>query len=162
MARFVLVSLAIALLLGLAVVGCIRRDEHVGIGGEITWDDWGYRVTKVEELDVLADCNLKPSGVFRHVTLEVQNHARRVEYDMSWHHAVLIDAHGEQYQVQAEATRCIQSMPPKTIPAGGSCTTELVFDTPRDAELELSIVWGGRVLQTIDSVFSGERTIALR
>ena len=162
MARILVVSLAIVVLLGAAFVGCLHRDEHVGIGGEITWDDWGYRVTKVQELSELDGGLMKPKGVFKLVTLEVLNHARRVEYDMSWHHPVLIDAHGIRYEVLQGASKLVENQASKKIPPGGSYISHLVFDTPRDAELQLSIIWGGSLVQTIDSVVSGERTIALR
>ena len=162
MARIVLVSLAIAVLLGVAFVGCLRRDEHVAIGGEITWDDWGYRVTNVQELTELEGGVMKPKGVFKLVTLEVLNHARRVEYDMSWHQAVLTDAHGTRYEALADGNRLFANRGPSKIPPGGAAYSQLLFDTPRDAALELSIVWGGDFVQKFDALTSGERTIALR
>ena len=49
------------------------------------------------------------------------------------------------------------------IPAGGSCTTELVFDVPRDArELHLCISCGMAFFDLVDDVVWGRKRIRLR
>src|SRR4029078_7148808 len=98
---------------------------------------------------------------------EVENHARRVDYDMSSHHAELEDATGHSYLVDADATRALTQEThaieaPAKIRAGDFTSSDLVFRVPDGASaLRLRVKWNSEPMAGLDVAVFGDRTIAL-
>lgn len=154
----------------LGVIAFVRRDMREPIGGEIVYDDFGFSVLGVETADRVGSpaLEVRPHGTFEIVHLQVANHAKRVDYHLDNHRAVLEDANGLQYETDLRAQAAYNSASTRTpvpdkIAAGESCITDLVFDVPSDAhDLTLRIAWGGRVIDALDWAFSGDRRIVLK
>ena len=107
-----------------------------------------------------------PIGVYYVVTIKVSNHARRVDYTFKRNSAVLVDGLGREFRVSKngqqalETTQGQQCLAP--IPAGSSCTIDVVFDLPIDAHVaQLRISEGGLAGDILDVVFFGKKRIAL-
>ena len=149
-----------------------RRDEDVAPGQEIRYDDFAFAVQESRALESLGEDPSAPraQGVFQLVTLSLVNHASRVDCRLADFTPLLVDAAGVDHAVDEDALRFLAerrgSADPcaGAVPAGASCTTELVFDVPRDAgELHLRISCGGtRITDLLDCAFFGRKTMRLR
>jgi hypothetical protein len=167
-------ALALAVIAALVAggVSLVRYDQRALAGTEIVYDDFGFRVLSEREEGALgASGELRARGVFRVVTLEVANHAKRVDYRLDQHRVVLCDDRGREYEADPEATRVLdqtsartdRAAPPTAIPAGASFVQRLVYDVPADARgLTLRLSWGGEVIDTLDQLVFGDRRFVLR
>jgi hypothetical protein len=149
----------------------VRHDQRLAVGQELVYDDFGFRVRSVRVAREvgLADARVRAGGgtSFTIVRFEVENHARRVDYDMSNHRAVLEDEVGRTFDVDEDATRALAAEthaiePPPTIRAGDFTSSDLVFRVPDDAKsLKLRVKWTSEPMAGLDQAVFGDRTIVL-
>jgi len=167
------VTAAIVILVGISLLMLVaalnRRDQMVGLNQEIQYDDFAFSVIEVRKADVLGtgDSEAKAAGAFYVVTLKIANHAKRVDYKPKRASAILIDDKGREFFQSESGQAALESVQePRCydpIPAGASCTTELVFDIPADSHItQLRISEGGLVGDILDVVFFGKKRIELR
>ena len=159
-----IVVLAIAGALALfGLLALVKSEQHVGVGGEIRWDDFGFCVLEHRTEKRIGD--VVPKGTFHVVRLEVRNHALRVPYRLDNHRPVVVDGSGREYEVDAVGERAIDPAWPHRgeIEHGTSLASDLVFDVPSDEkDLRLRISWGGGLIDLLDEHVFGPRDIALR
>jgi hypothetical protein len=164
--------LLVATCSALALWLLVRHDQRLAIGEELVYDDFGFRVRSVREAHEVgpADARMSAGGgnVFEIVRFEVENHARRVEYDMSCHRAVLEDTAGRTYPIDEDATRALAQEThaigaPAKVRAGDFTSSDLVFRVPDDAgALRLRVKWNEEPMPGLDVALYGDRTIALQ
>ncbi len=145
------------------LLALVKSEQHVGVGGEIRWDDFGFSVLEHRTEKHIGD--LAPKGIFHVVRLEVRNHALRVPYRLDNHRPVVADEAGREYQVDAAAEKAIDPAWPYRgeIEHGTSFACDLVFDVPSDEQnLRLRVSWGGGLIDFLDEHVFGPRDIALR
>ena len=160
----ILAAIGISLLALLALLN--RRDQTVGLNQEIQYDDFAFSVVGAHTASALGKSDSQvPAGVYYVVTIRVANHARRVDYTFKRNSAVLVDSLGREFRVSKngqqalETTQGQQCLAP--IPAGASCTIDVVFDLPVDARVsQLRISEGGLAGDILDVVFFGKKRIA--
>ncbi len=166
-------------ILGLLIAVCgaltlwllVRHDQRLAIGQELVYDDFGFRVRSVRVAREVgaADARVE-AGAGNSFTIgrfEVENHARRVDYDMSNHRAVLEDEVGHTYTVDEDATRALSAethaiTAPAKIRAGDFTSSDLVFRVPDGVtSLKLRVKWTNEPMAGLDKAVFGDRTIAL-
>jgi hypothetical protein len=159
-----LVLLAIAgLVCSVGLLALVRHEEHVGIGSEIGWDDFGFTVLDHSVEERIGD--VEPRGVFHRVRLLIYNHALRVGYRLDNHRAVLMDEDGGEYEVDLAAERVLDPKWPhrEELPHGQRFYSDLVFDVPKDKkDLRMRIAWGGGLVDFLDKTVFGPRDISLK
>jgi hypothetical protein len=163
--------LLVATCSALALWLLVRHDQRLAIGEELVYDDFGFRVRSTREVGEVglpdARVTAGAGNVFEIVRFEMENHARRVEYDMSNHRAVLEDTAGRTYPVDEDATRALaQEMhavgAPAKVRAGDFTSSDLVFRVPDGASaLRLRVKWNSEPMAGLDVAVYGDRTIAL-
>lgn len=161
----IVVAIGISLLAVLALLN--RRDQTVGLNQEIQYDDFAFSVVGARTAEALGKSDLQaPIGVYYVVTIKVANHAKRVDYTFKRNSAILVDAVGREFRMSQsgqqalEAAQGQQCLAP--IPAGASCSIDVVFDLPVDAHVaQLRISEGGLAGDILDVVFFGKKRIAL-
>jgi Domain of unknown function (DUF4352) len=165
----IIVGLCLALLGILAALS--RRNQVVGLNREIQYDDFAFSVlgartaTSVGEGESQANAD----GAYCVVTMRVANHARRVDFTFDKSVAILIDDRGREYHLSAGGQRALDSARKQRdecgdpIPAGASCTTEVVFELPAGARAsQLRVSGGGPAGDILDTIFYGTKMIDLR
>ena len=166
-AAAILAAIALSLLAMLALLN--RRDQRLGLNQEIHIDDFGFSVLSVRQTDAIGtgEHASKPRGTYYIVAMKISNHAKRVNYKFKRSSAVLVDDAGRQYLFSREGQDALES-PSRLaacdapIPAGASCTTDIVFDLPGEARLShLRMSFGGLIGDLLDRVFLGNRVIEL-
>lgn len=166
----VVVGLVVATVSVVALLSRVHRDEIVVHGGEILWDDFGFRVDGVRTARELGpDAELvRARGTFVIVALRVTNHSQGAAYDMSKHTAVLHDSAENHYLADAwaqsalEKSRSSLARMPARLSAGESYVGEIVYDVPLDARgLFLKISWGDALVDTVDALVFGDRRLEL-
>lgn len=173
MKRFA-IRAAIAVVIGLALLAMVallnRRDQVVGLNQEIQYDDFAFAVLGTRSCAALGDGEFRHSaqGVYTIVTMKVANHARRVDYTFHKQAAILMDDNGNEFHLSPEgqkafdAARANRDPCAGPMPAGESCTTEIVFDIPAGAHIShLRISEGGAVGDVLDAIFYGRKRIAI-
>ena len=166
-------------ILGVLIAACsaltlwmvVRHDQRLAVGQELVYDDFGFRVRSVRVAREVGPAEARvqagDGSSFTIVRFEVENHARRVDYDMSNHRAVLEDEVGRTFTVDEAATRALAAEthavePPSTIRAGDFTSSDLVFRIPDDAKsLKLRVKWTSEPMAGLDQAVFGDRTIAL-
>jgi hypothetical protein len=147
-----------------------RRDELVGLGAEIHFDDFGFIVHGASSVPSVGPgpAEVRAEGMFLVLEFEAFNHARSVDFHLADVTTLLVDATGEDHplsragQAALDAERggdpCAAAIPP-----GGACATQLVFDVPPDAgPYSFRVSMGGNgLLDLIDDVFWGRKGIEL-
>jgi len=165
---------AFAVAIGLALLGLLallnRRDQVVGLNQEIQYDDFAFSVLGTRQAAALGEGQSRQSaqGIYTVVTMKVANHARRVDYTFHKQVAMLVDENGNEFhlspagQEALDATRANNDPCAGPIPAGQSCTTEMVFDIPAGVRIShLRISEGGTVGDILDTIFYGRKRIAI-
>jgi len=159
-------AIGVSLLAMLAILN--RRDQFVGLNQEIRYDDFAFSVQRVRKTESLGNGEFKatPQGLFYVITLKIANHAKRVDYRFKYESAKLIDVDDKQFGLSPAGQKALESAAGKRcvdpIPAGSSCSTEVVFDLPADAELKhFRISEGGLVGDILDVIFYGKKRIEL-
>lgn len=159
-------AIGVSLLAMLALLN--RRDEFVGLNQEIQYDDFAFSVQGVRKTDSLGvgEFNTKPQGLYYVISLKIVNHAKRVDFRFKYESAKVLDVEDKQFGWSPAGQRALESSTRKRcdqpIPAGTSCTTEVVFDLPADAELKhFRISEGGLVGDILDVIFYGKKRIEL-
>lgn len=162
----IVAAIGISLMAMLALLN--RRDQIVGLNQEIRYDDFAFSVLSVREASSLGsgEHQTNARGVYCIVTLKIANHAKRVDYRFKRSSPVLIDNTGrelrpspvgQQALESAEGARCSEP-----IPAGSSCTTEVVFDVPSNSRVStLRISEGGLAGDILEVIFFGKKRIEL-
>jgi len=166
--RLLLVGLLIFALFAAFVAVFVRHDVQGRIGSEIRYDDFDFKLCAAQTATDLAGGTVRPQGVFRILTLQVTNHAKRVDYDTASHRPVLVDRGGRRYDVDPAvqaalaAEKGLATRPPILHP-GEAWRSEIVFDVPPQADVELRISWGrgSRLLDFLDWAIMGKRTFRL-
>jgi uncharacterized protein DUF4352 len=156
---------------GISLLGTLallnRRDERVGLGTEIRYDD--FRFAALSARRAPAAGTLAPeNGLFLIVTLRVSNRAKVVDYRFRTESAVLVDGRGGEWRPSAEATAALRAAEGKGDPfatelaPGESREGEFVYDVPADLRRpELRFSWGGSVAEALTLAFDGRKRIAL-
>ena len=159
-------AIGVSLLAMLALLN--RRDEFVGLNQEIQYDDFAFSVQGVRKTDSLGvgEFSTKPQGLYYIISLKIVNHAKRVDFRFKYESAKVLDVEDKQFGWSPAGQRALESATgkrcDKPIPAGTSCTTEVVFDLPADAELKhFRISEGGLVGDILDVIFYGKKRIEL-
>ncbi|HJZ67079.1 MAG TPA: DUF4352 domain-containing protein [Blastocatellia bacterium] len=162
----IVAAIGISLLAMLAVMN--RRDQIVGLNEDIQYDDFAFSVLAVREAHSLgsAEYQTNAQGVYWIVTLKIVNHAKRVDYKFKRSSPVLIEASGRELRPSAIGQQALESVSglrcSKPIPAGASCTTEVVFDVPANARVSsLRISEGGLAGDILEVIFFGKKRIEL-
>ena len=143
-----------------------RHDEVAAFNQEIQYDDFAFSVTGVRTTHTIGDSVAQ--GVYYVVTLKVSNHARRVDYEYKRDSPVLVGGDGRQYHVAFDAQESLDSSRDSDglcsgpIPAGSSCTKEVVFDVAPDiTDPRLRVSTGGLAGDILDTIFYGKKVIVL-
>jgi len=165
--RFALLATStIVLLVAVGLFFAVRRERVVALGRPERFDDFAFAVANVHRLDSIE--GLRPErGLFLVVRLGIRNQAKRVDYQFRPETALIEDAGGRRYPIAAEATRrradSPGSLPPcdRPIPAGSSCTTDLVFDVPSDVRTPRLRLSSGAVGDFLEGIISGQVRFAL-
>jgi len=168
------VRAAIAVVIGLALLAILallnRRDQVVGLNQEIQYDDFAFSVLGTRQIAALGEgeSRQRAQGVYTIVTMKVANHARRVDYTFHKQAAILMDDNGNEFHLSPEGQKAFDATRAKSdpcagpMPAGESCTTEIVFDIPAGAHIShLRISEGGAVGDVLDAIFYGRKRIAM-
>jgi hypothetical protein len=164
----VVLTLVVVLAALLATVALLnRRDQVASSNEEIRYDDFGFAVTGSRRARSLGSgpAAIVARGTFLVLTFEVRNHAQRVPYRFDDATAVLVDDRGTEYRIAARARAQLVAERggdpcAGTIPAGGSCTTELAFDVPDDGRgFELRLSFANAFTDLLDLVFWGRKRI---
>jgi Domain of unknown function (DUF4352) len=162
----IVAAIGISLLALLAALN--RRDQIVGLNQEIQYDDFAFSVLGARTMHSLGsgESQTNAQGLYYIVTLKIANHAKRVDFRFKRSSPVLLDSTGREFHPSligqqalesADGPRCGES-----IPAGASCTTEVVFDVPPNAGIEtLRISEGGLAGDILDVIFFGKKRIEL-
>lgn len=165
----VTVGLCLALLGILAALN--RRNQVAGLNQEIQYDDFAFSVLGARAASRLGagESEANGGGAYYVVTMKVTNHARRVDYTLDKRVAILIDDGGREYHQSPDGQRALDSAREQRdecdepIPAGASCTTEIVFELPAGARAaRLRVSGGGPAGDILDTIFYGRKTIELR
>jgi hypothetical protein len=165
----VIVAACLALLGILAALN--RRNQVVGLGEEIQYDDFAFSVLAARTATGLGagESEADRGVAYYVVTMKVANHARRVDYTFDKAVAILVDDEGREHYLSEEGQRAIDSARSQKdecggpIPAGASCTTEVAFQLPAGARAShLRISEGGQAGDILDTIFYGTKTIRLR
>jgi hypothetical protein len=169
-AAAVLLVILVLVLLGAGVMALMnRRDQVASVNEEIRYDDFGYAVTgaRYEKVIGTGAAAIAPRGTFCVVTLDVRNHAQRVGYRFDPKVAVLTDDQGHEYNNSPRARSLLNEEGggdpcAGEVPAGQSCTTDLVFDVPEDSHgLVLRLSYANALTDLLDLVFWGRKRIRL-
>jgi hypothetical protein len=166
------VLLVVVLIGGLglaALLGLASRDVHAPLGTELMCEDVGFRVLEMTAAERVGAAGSERSarGVYRIVRLEVSNHSHEGGYDLSWHHALLMDASCGVHPFDQEGTQALRDAEGALVPAhiaqGERCVTPLVYDVPVAAgDLTLRIAWEtAALLNLVDLVMHGDRRLLL-
>ena len=94
--------------------------------------------------------------------------AKHVDYQFRPERMMIEDAQGAVYPLAAEATRRHAATPQGLpgcegpIPAGKSCTTDLVFDIPSDADSPMLFLSSGKLGDALGWLLEGKVRFALK
>ncbi len=142
------------------------RERVVTLGRPQRFDDFAFAVANVHRLDAID--GLRPErGMFMVVRLGIRNQAKRVDFRFRPETAFVEDANGDRYPLSTEATRRRGSspggLPPcdQPIPAGSSCTTDLVFDVPASIRVPRFLLSSGTIGDLLDRILEGKVRFAL-
>jgi hypothetical protein len=157
----------LVLVLAVAAFLAAARTTLVPLGRPHRFDDTGYAVANVHRVDAIGDA--KPErGRFLVVRLGIRNQSRAVDLKFRPEAVLVEDAAGRRYPVASGATRAHHrapgSLPPcdEVIPAGKSCTTDLVFDVPADVGApRLVIASDGGATEILGRIVAGKVRFAL-
>lgn len=161
----ILAAIGFSLLAMLAALN--RRDQNVGLNQEIQYDDFAFSVLGARKASALGKGVAQPAdGVYYVVTIQVANHAVRVDYTFKKKSAILIDESGREFHVSPTGQRALESTEGQhcsaPIPAGASCVIDVVFDVPKTANVsQLRISEGGLAGDILDVIFYGKKRIEL-
>jgi hypothetical protein len=168
---FAILALVLATVAALGLWSLVHRDQRAKIGEEILYDDFGFRVQSVRTAAEVGPASNRVRAAAGEslviVRYEVENHARRVEFDLSSQHAVLEDGGGRVFDVDTDATRALaeesHAVPaPAKIRAGDFTSSDLVFRVPDGASsLHLRVKWNTEPMAGLDQAVFGDRTIVL-
>jgi len=165
----IIAGIFLSLIALLAVMN--RRDQTVGLNKEIKYDDFAFSVLEVARQNSLGEgADLRTAeGNYFVVTIKVANHAVRVDYKFRNGAAILVDQAGREFHLSRDGQRALESTHgyrdgcDGQIPAGASCTTQVVFDLPADARpSHVRFSEGGGIGDLLDFVFYGTKRIDLR
>jgi hypothetical protein len=161
-----LVGSTFVLLLAVGLFFAQGRERVVALGRPQRFDDFAFAVANVHRLDAID--GLRPErGMFLVVRLGIRNQAKRVDYQFRPAMAFVEDADGVRYSLSTEATRRRASSPgglptcDQPIPAGSSCTTDLVFDVPAGVRSPRFLLSSGTVGDLLDRIIEGKVRFAL-
>jgi hypothetical protein len=163
-------AIGAALLVVLSLCGILallRRDQSAKIGEEVRYDDFAFRVLGVRRIDAIGTLAAPVGRELLVVRLEVENKARRVDYELDKHGVRIEDAAGNRTLPDEAWTRALAleaHAPPRpgALHPGETFATDIVFEVPADStRLRLRIVWGGEFLEGLDELVSGDRTFTL-
>lgn len=155
----------ISLLATLALLN--RRDETVGLGGEIRYDDFWFAAVSARRAPA-AGTRAPASGLFLIVTLRVSNRAKVVDFRFRTESALLVDERGREWRPSPEATAALRAAEGREDPFatelahGESREGELVYDVPADLRgPQLRLSWGRPIAAALSLAFDGRKRIAL-
>ncbi len=161
-----LAASTIVLVVAVGLFFASRRERIVALGRPHRFDDFAFAVANVHRLDAI-EGSRPARGLFLVVRLGIRNEAKRVDYQFRPEAASIEDGDGRIYPLDAVAMRHRLASPAslgacdRPIPAGSSCTTDLVFDVPagvRSPRLRLS---SGIVGDALDRILTGKVRFAL-
>ncbi|HEX8088229.1 MAG TPA: DUF4352 domain-containing protein [Blastocatellia bacterium] len=171
----IILTAAAAVGLCLALLGILaalnRRNQVVRLNQEIQYDDFAFSVlgARVATGMGAGESEANRGAAYYVVTMKVTNHARKVDYTLDKKVAILIDDSGREYHQSPGGQRALDSAREQKdecgepIPAGASCTTEIVFELPPAARAaRLRVSGGGPAGDILDTIFYGRKTIELR
>lgn len=164
----VVVSITLLALLAFGVlVTVLHHDQAAKRGDEILYDDFGFRVLDVRRVDAIGTVVVAAGRALIVVRVQVENHARRVDYDLATHRFRLEDIGGnpipsEDVWSKALALETRAAPPPKVLHPGESFTSDVVFEVPaHSSDLRLRVTWGGDALEAAAEIVSGDRYFVL-
>lgn len=166
----------LALILALAGAGLllllaslVHHEQHVGLGGEIVHDDFGFRVEHVETEHAFPAAAPRPSGRYLVIHLAITNHAKRVPFALTTWTPVLVDGAGHVIEPHPGAQAALVSELGEaaeftgSVERGASTTKLVAYDVPENAvDLRLEIHWGGELVNLFEDLVFGAKDIALR
>lgn len=161
----ILAAIGVSLLAMLALLN--RRDQTVGLNQEIQYDDFAFSVLGIRKETALRNSDSRTAaGVYYVVTIKIANHAKRVDYTFKKHSAVLVDTAGREFHLSSSGQEALESIRgqqcARAIPAGASCTADVVFELPVDTQIaQFRVSEGGLAGDILDVVFYGKKRIAL-
>jgi hypothetical protein len=157
-------AVGLALLVGTTLAR--RQTRTIPLGARKQWDDFAFAVTDVHRVEAIN--GLRPErGTFLVVRFGIRNMAKRVDYQFHPERMGIEDAQGRTYSLAVEATRRRQALPEgqpgcdAPIPAGKSCTTDLIFDVPTDIALPRLFMSSGPLGDAMGWLFEGKVRFAL-
>jgi hypothetical protein len=168
--KCIAVTVAIVAAIGVSLVAMLavlnRKDQTVGLHQEIQYDDFAFSVQGVRKMSSLGDPQNGAQSIYYVVTLNIANHAKRVDYTFKRPSAILVDDAGREFHLSENRQQALDATHSNKcggpIPAGASCTTELAFELPENAHASLlRISEGGTLGDILDFVFYGTKRIAL-
>lgn len=166
--RILMLGAVIGTVLLIAFLALVRNEQHLALGGEIVHDDFGFRVREVEARVALGQPEQRASGRFVVVRFDVNNHAKRVPFDLTTWTPRLVDGSRASFEPDEHAERALASelslarLRDGSIDAGETRECRAVFDVPADArELRFAISWGGDTVDRIEQLLFGAKDIAL-
>ncbi len=172
--RKLLLSFAALIVVCIALLGILallnRHPQVVGLNQEIQYDDFAFAALGARQAATVGGTagEQRARGVYTVVAMKVVNHARRVDFTFDKSTVILVDEQGNEYHWSADAQSAFDAARSpvercaEPIPAGASCTTEVVFDVPATARVaQVRISGGGAVGDVLDTIFYGKKRIAL-
>jgi hypothetical protein len=165
--RLALLGLStLVLVLAVAAFFAARREHVVTLGRPHRFDDTAFAVANVHRVGTIND--LRPErGLFLVVRFGIRNQARAVDFLFRPEPVWIEDAEGRRYPVSDRATRAHINSPgglpacDEPIPAGKSCTMDLVFDVPADIKTPRLLVASDGVAEILDRIVEGKVRFAL-
>ncbi len=161
-----LVGSTFVLLFAVGLFFAQGRERVIALGRPQRYDDFAFAVANVHRLDAID--GLRPErGMFLVVRLGIRNQAKRVDFRFRLGGQFVEDAEGVRYPLSTEATRRRAGSPgglplcDQPIPAGSSCTTDLVFDVPANIRVPRFVLSSGSVGDFLDRVLEGKVRFAL-
>lgn len=162
------VGLALLALLSFGVlIMLFHHDQAAKLGDEILYDDFGFRVLDVRRVNAIGTVAVPTGRELVVVRVQVENKARRVDYELAKHRFRLEDLGGNPTPVDDAWTKALaletHAPPaPKVLHPGDKSTSEVVFEVPAHAsDLRLRVTWGSNALEAVDEIVSGDRTFVL-
>ena len=147
-----------------------RKDEVLGIGQAIRYDDFAFTVKSYSRVAVAGSDEFAETaeGVFLVVELLVHNRGAAAPFRFKTEFVELESKDGQVFHSSEKGMAAWHHFPeegracPDQVLAGSQCLQEVVFDIPEDLQdFALRISLGGAIADILDLIFYGDKSVRL-